>query len=243
MSQSVRVWCLALAVGVAAGNAFAESPRPWDSAGPLARPAPPGTATPDRGMRSLSLAWVDVAGTAPWAFSPAAGELSALLGRLGIRLSVRWVDVHAVTTASELTVILLPQRPAASRLSPEAMGATSIGSGSPRTVVVFAADVARTLGLTSPAPSWSMLQRLHFGVALGRVVVHELVHVLIPAQPHVREGLMAATLSGAQLRGPTPPIAPATAQALRSALGEPLPSAPASPSDVAQEGTTRPSLR
>jgi len=87
------------------------------------------------------------------------------------------------------------------------------------------------------------VQRRDFGVALGRVVVHELVHVLIPAQPHVREGLMAAKLSGAQLRGPTPPIAPATAQALRSALGEPLPSAPASPSAMAREGHDAPELR
>ena len=117
MSQSVRLWWLTLAVCVAAGDAFAGPPRPWDAADRLAGPAPSGTA-PDGGMPSLSLAWVDVAGTAPWAFSPAAGELSALLGRLGIRASVRRVDVHAVTTASELKVILLPQRPAASGLSP-----------------------------------------------------------------------------------------------------------------------------
>ena len=243
MSQSVRVWWLTLAACVAAGDAFAGPPRPGDPAGPLARPALPGTARPDRSIPSLSLAWVDAAGTAPWAFAPAASELSALLGRLGIRASVRRVDVHAVTTASELTVILLPQRPAASRLSPEAMGATSTGSGSPRTCVVFAAEVARTLGLAAPWPTWSTVQRRDFGVALGRVVVHELVHVLIPAQPHVREGLMAAKLSGAQLRGPTPPIAPATAQALRSALGEPLPSAPASPSAMAREGHDAPELR
>jgi hypothetical protein len=201
MSQSVRVWSLALAACVAAGDAFA---------------------APGRGP-SLSLAWVDVAGTAPWAFSPAASELSTLLGSMGIHASVREVDVHAVTTASELTVILLPQRPARSRLSADAMGATSIGAGSQRTMVVFVAEVARTLGLPPPRPTWSIPQRRELGVALGRVVAHELVHALVPAQPHLREGLMAPTLSRVQLRGPAPTIVPAMAEAMRAALGEPPP--------------------
>jgi hypothetical protein len=167
---------------------------------------------------SLSVVWVDVAGTAPWAFSGATRELAALLGGMDVRVHVRRGDVHEAWTESELIVVLVPRPPANSRVSAHAMGAISMSGGSPRSLAVFAEAVARTLGLAPAGGGWSVTQRRDFGVALGRVVVHELVHTLVPGQPHERRGLMAASLNRAQLVGAAPPIAPETAAAFRSAL-------------------------
>jgi hypothetical protein len=174
---------------------------------------------------SLSVVWVDVTATAPWAFPGVAHEVAVFLGRMGVRGLVRRGDVHDIVTKPEVTVVFLPRPPANSRVPERAMGATSTSAPS---TAVFASEVARTLGLTSPPETWSITQRRDFGVALGRVVVHELVHTVIPDQPHERRGrgLMAACLSRNQLVGPAPPIAPETVEAFRSALRAPRTSLP-----------------
>lgn len=177
---------------------------------------------------SLSVVWVDVTATAPWAFPWVAREVAAFLGRMGVRGLVRRGDVHGMLTKPEVMVVLLPRPPANSRVPERAMGSTYTSGGSAPSTAVFASEVARTLGLTSPPEMWSMTQRRDFGVALGRVVVHELVHTVIPDQPHERRGrgLMAACLSRNELVGPAPGIAPETAEAFRSALGAPPTSLP-----------------
>jgi hypothetical protein len=172
---------------------------------------------PRRG--SLSVVWVDVAATAPWAYPVAAHEVTALLERMDVHGLVERGDVHSVVTGSEVIVVLLPHRPPRSRLSEGAMGATSKSEESPRALAVFAAEVSRTLGFATEPGVWSPIQRRDFAVALGRVVVHELVHTVIPDRPHDRRGLMAASLNRYQLLCSAPAIAPETAEAFRSALG------------------------
>jgi hypothetical protein len=181
---------------------------------------------------SLSVVWVDVAGAAPWAFPLAAREVAALFGRMDVHGVVRRGGVHDAITGSEVVVVLLPRRPANSRLSEGAMGAISTGEESPRSVAVFAAETARTLGLAAASGGWSVTQRRDFGVALGRVVFHELVHTLIPNRPHDRRGIMAASLNRFQLAGSAPPIAPETAEAVRLALGAQPASQPALVADL-----------
>jgi hypothetical protein len=180
----------------------------------------------ESGAPCLSLVWVDVAGTAPWAFPGAAGEVEAFLGRMGVRGLVRRGDVHGMRSAPDVIVVLLPRRPANSQVSERAMGATSTNPGSSRSLALFASEVARTLGLTFLAGGWSITERRDFGVALGRVVVHELLHAMVPDHPHARTGLMAACLNRSQLVGSAPPIAPETAEAFRSALSAPPTSLP-----------------
>jgi hypothetical protein len=196
-SESVRVAWVLVAVGAMAVRAESDEPR----------------------ASSLSVVWVDVAGTAPWAFPVVAREVAALLGRTDVRGIVERGDVHSAVTGSEVVVVLLPHRPPNSRVSEGAMGAISTSEGAPRSLAVFAAEVARTLGLASAPGGWSPTQRRDFGVALGRVVVHELVHTVIPDRPHDRRGLMAASLNRNQLLRSAPPIAAETAEAFRSALG------------------------
>jgi hypothetical protein len=60
-----------------------------------------------------------------------------------------------------------------------------------------------------------------FGIALGRVVAHELVHALAPSVPH-GTGLMAEKLTCRQLTRPTLTFDPEVGLAVRAALrGEP----------------------
>jgi hypothetical protein len=196
--KSVRVAWVLVAVGALAIRAEADEPR---RAG------------------SLSVVWVDVAGTAPWAYPVAAHEVTALLERMDVRGLVERGDVHSVVTGSEVIVVLLPHRPPNSRLSEGVMGSTSTSEGSPRALAVFAAEVSRTLGFATESGGWSPVQRRDFAVALGRVIVHELVHTVIPDRPHDRRGLMAASLNRYQLLDSAAAIAPETAEAFRSALG------------------------
>ncbi|HVR70479.1 MAG TPA: hypothetical protein VMT87_06495, partial [Vicinamibacteria bacterium] len=60
--------------------------------------------------------------------------------------------------------------------------------------------------------------RREFGMALGRVVAHELVHALAPQRPHVKGGLMAERMGRALLLAPDLAIETATSEALRAAV-------------------------
>jgi hypothetical protein len=200
-------------------------------------PCPAGTIagpTPD-----LSLVWVDVTGVARFAFTEAARETAALLRRMGVAATIRAGDSRSVTEGSEMTVIVLPARTPGTRLDHSVMGATSRAPEGGRAIWVYAAGVASTLGLGSrPAPGWSMGQRREFGRALGRVVAHELVHAIAPERPHVKGGLMAASMGRALLLGSEIAIDIATSEALRTALaGRPAPEAARAAMPAAGEGS------
>jgi hypothetical protein len=53
------------------------------------------------------------------------------------------------------------------------------------------------------------------GRALGRVVAHELVHILTDSHDHGREGVARAALSGTQLITPRLPLSPSDLERLR----------------------------
>jgi hypothetical protein len=55
------------------------------------------------------------------------------------------------------------------------------------------------------------------GVAVGRVIAHEVVHALAPSVPH-GTGLMSASLTRRQLTAPSIPFEPEVALAVRAAL-------------------------
>jgi hypothetical protein len=54
------------------------------------------------------------------------------------------------------------------------------------------------------------------GRALGRVVAHELVHILTGSHDHGREGVAQAALSGAQLITPRLSLSPSDLERLRA---------------------------
>jgi hypothetical protein len=88
-----------------------------------------------------------------------------------------------------------------------------------------------------------MAQRREFGLALGRVVVHELVHALAPQRPHVKGGLMADRMGRALLLASDIVIDAGTSEALRAAVSGRAPArhALAAVSELSRErGAERP---
>jgi hypothetical protein len=83
---------------------------------------------------------------------------------------------------------------------------------------------ARIMGLVvrdhaAPSPVWIFVDNIvstlrtregfatdsrELGVAMGRVVAHEVIHALAPRHPHARTGLMSPVLDRAGLLGPRP---------------------------------------
>jgi hypothetical protein len=122
-------------------------------------------------------------------------EIAAILGSAGIR--VRWTeDGLAVGSAIHVAVVVSPSEPSGEgwHLSPSAMG-VYLSTAEASAVYVFYQRVARVVGVASGregmmAPS----DRKRLAKALGRVVVHELVHRIDPDLPHAEAGVMRGDL-------------------------------------------------
>jgi hypothetical protein len=176
-------------------------------------------ATPANADADVRLVWVDLAGLVRGSYPEAVREVERLLGRMGVRVSVREGEVRGTSDGSELTVVLLPGPPPGGRLAHNVMGAAQRTPEGVRAIWVYASGVGATLGLDPRAAAfWSLAERRFFGTALGRVVVHEVVHALAPQRPHARQGLMAERMGRAQLLGRQPAIDDATAQAVRDSV-------------------------
>jgi hypothetical protein len=69
-------------------------------------------------------------------------------------------------------------------------------------------------------------ERLAVGVAIGRVIAHEVVHALVPWLPH-GTGLMSSQLTWRQLTEEAPSVDAEVTLAFRAALrGDPVPPPP-----------------
>jgi len=101
----------------------------------------------------------------------------------GMDIEVDWSISRGATSVSpgDLSIVALLRDPG----RPEIMGATHRGS---LTAWVYCSSTALALGVDAKKP----LSALPLGRALGRVVAHEVVHMLAPAEPHRFEGLMVA---------------------------------------------------
>ena len=214
-TSRVGIACLAVLSGAGA------------QAGPLGFGLPPRRAAVDAGPATapanatadVRLVWVDLAGLVRGSYPEAVREVERLLGRMGVRASVREGDVRGTSDGSELTVVVLPGPPPGARLAHNVMGAAQRTPEGVRAIWVYASGVGATLGLDPKAAAfWSLPERRFFGTALGRVVVHEVVHALAPQRPHARQGLMAERMGRAQLLGRKPAIEEATAQAVRDSV-------------------------
>lgn len=64
---------------------------------------------------------------------------------------------------------------------------------------IYVPNVALALGLDPDAVRGSFEAQRRVGIALGRVVAHELVHVLAPEREHAQAGVMRRTLGAFHL--------------------------------------------
>ena len=141
----------------------------------------------------LRLLWFDPASAAPFAYAGAGGEVRSILGAAGV--DVVWEKGAAAPLApGEIAVILLDAEPARVGLRTDVMGC--VIKGDARSVLwVNLTTVARMLGLDPRSHvAWSGRERQQVATALGRVVAHEIVHLIAPQLPHATQGLLSATL-------------------------------------------------
>jgi hypothetical protein len=211
---------LALLLAAGAATTLRAGPLAWGTTPErfASRPCPTGSPA-SSGPRDLALIWVDVLGSARFAFPEASREILSLLDRMGVQAAVREGSPRTVSGESELTLILLPERPPGARLDRSVMGATHRTREGVRAVWVYAGGVGATLGLdVTRVGDWRAQDRKDFAIALGRVVVHELVHAVTPDRPHLKGGLMAQRMNRRLLLASNLVIDAGTAEAFRLAV-------------------------
>jgi len=166
----------------------------------------------------LRLMWVDVLGSAPYAFRLASREASAILAEAGVESEWTVGSAAAVSTDDELKVVLMEGITRGARLPEHVMGGTRRGAQS-RTTWVYLSNVLWALGLQDrSARTFTPGEEVEIARALGRVAAHEIVHALAPDVPHSRNGLMASRIGRAQLVHGSPTLSAREQKALRAGL-------------------------
>ena len=206
---------LALAFAAAApGASGADRPDvPFPELVPsLPEPAPGVPALPEaaRPAGELRLFWFDPTGLAPFVFQPTSREVSRIFRDVGVTL--RWEKGTSESNLGEggldIPVILLPADPMPTRASRRVLGLVPRDPLGARAVWVFLSSVRWTLGHDARSPRISPRQANELGLALARVVAHEVVHAVAPDAPHSNGGLMHDSMDRTFLLGMRAPIDP-----------------------------------
>jgi hypothetical protein len=175
------------------------------------------------GEGPVPLVWVDPAGAALGQGAVAREEARSLLSRMGAAVVWRGAAADGLARPGEVRVILL-DRAAERRPGKPILGATPPRFDVAPFVWVHVPGVRAVLGLppqgSLAAVEAPMVRAL--GVAIGRVVAHEVVHALAPQVPHGR-GLMSASFSRSQLTAPSISIGEDVLLSVQAALrGDPF---------------------
>jgi hypothetical protein len=137
----------------------------------------------------LRVAAVELANVPSLSFETMVVQLDALLAGSGVRLLWRRSGPGEETARDELRVVFLGA-PGRGAHAGHPILAASGPTGPAPTVWVYMPTVRAALGLPRATRFESFLAQRAMGVALGRVLAHELVHLLAPQVPH-GTGVMA----------------------------------------------------
>lgn len=179
-----------------------------DVAGALDSGPPTVLPTPDPTRRpTLKLLWFDPTRILPaWVTEVAGEEVRRIFRELGV--DVDFADAAPAATygdgpTPEIPVIFLREDPVKERRASRVMGLVVRNQKPTRAVWAFLEPVRWTLGVSSRARSLpvSRMEERGLGLALGRIVAHEVIHAIAPEEPHARHGLMSHSLDRAFLTG------------------------------------------
>jgi hypothetical protein len=186
----------------------------------------------------LRLLWFDPTRAVPARATAALGdEVKSIFRGLGVDIDFSEAAPDATYgdgATPEIPVILLRDDPVEERRSKRVMGLIVRNQKPTRAIWAFLEHVRWTLGVSALARSLpvSGLEEHALGLALGRVVAHEVIHAVAPEEPHARNGLMSHSLDRAFLLGKRADLDGRCGRAFLSqlaALGTPAPDdAPAS---------------
>jgi hypothetical protein len=166
----------------------------------------------------VRLAWTDPVGITAGGWFPAAEEASRVLGRLGLQAESRAARVSEPLRSDEVRVILVPGAPPRRKGGRSAIAGASSTYSIPK-VWVRPDGIAWILGASTPFHPLSARPEilLRFDRLLGRVVAHEVVHLIAPAIPH-GSGLMSACLDAGEFLQPNLRIDPEIAVLVQTAV-------------------------
>jgi hypothetical protein len=202
--------------------------RPASRAASLPGVAPRATAEAPlvAGGLSLHLVWLDPAGAAGSSVSAACDEAERVFKALGLVATWRRASVEEPPRDDEIRVILLDRATLNARHA-SVLGSTPEHFDGPPHVWIHVPGVRQVLGIADVRRgALDRHDSYALGVALGRVIAHEVVHALAPALPH-GEGLMRSSLSRRDLCASSAPVTPRLAAAVSRALADRLASASA----------------
>jgi hypothetical protein len=213
MSARGAAVSLALIVGVVPGTLGAgdREPRPRERF-----PSSSSSAAAPANSPALRLVWLDVSGVAPGVGGVARAEVGEILEGAGVELVWRRGFAGGESRPGEIRVIL-DDRLRVDRMSRRpVLGATPVGFRERPFVWIHVPGIRASLGLAPRAPMrpLELRRRRDLGVALGRVIAHEIVHALVPSVPHGGE-LMSARLTHQQLTAASLSIHPDVTPAVR----------------------------
>ncbi len=180
---------------------------------------------------ALQLLWFDPSRTLPAAATDVlAEEVREIFERLGVDVAFRVASPDATYgdgPVPEVPIILLKDDPIVSRRSSRVLGLVVRHQEPSRAVWAFLENVRWTLGLDRngdlpPGPRDRAL-----GLALARVVAHEVIHAMAPEEPHAKAGLMSHSMNRAFLLGDNAPLDVRCGRAFLSGLAARTPRAPA----------------
>lgn len=226
MSTALVVAVVALA-SCAGLDAAADQVPALDIEGAVGHPLAPPAAAPAVSPPGLRLVWMDPTGVATGVDARAREEAGALLTRMGASVTWRHGDAGELGANGEVHVILLDRAVEREPGTP-VLGATPARLEGASFVWVSVPNVRAILGLSprGPAIGLDLIASRALGIALGRVVAHEVVHALVPWVSH-GAGLMSPSLSHAKLTAASASFGPEVAAAVRAALrGEAPPARP-----------------
>ncbi len=162
----------------------------------------------------VSVLWVEAVSIPGAVRDTMVREAADILGPVGVRL--RWRNGPAVTESALDELRVVPVSTSRTRTkSGRMLGATGTDAG-PRTIWIDYENVAWVAGTTTERlVSADFPERRRVGVAMGRVVAHEVIHALVPELPHAGAGVMGERLLGTLERPAS--LDPRTHAAVRAA--------------------------
>jgi hypothetical protein len=180
-------------------------------------PADGGTVRADGARPVLRLVWFDPSDIASGSELVARGEAATLLARMGATVRWRRGTSGEVNRDEGIPVILVGEGPPDS--GTPILGATHNGRSAAPVVWVRVPNVQTAIGISRRRSLLGLppVELRLFGVALGRVVAHEVVHAVAPSVSH-GSGLMSGSLSRRQLTAASIPVDLEVALALQAAL-------------------------
>ncbi|MFI5006122.1 MAG: hypothetical protein ACHQKZ_01730 [Solirubrobacterales bacterium] len=171
-------------------------PRDWRAAAAmllvLALALSPRSAAGESGV-SLRILWVDTGLGDRAVRDVGLMEAREVLEPFGVGMLWRCGPPATESPEDEIRVVPLARR-LGEKAGRRILAATAMRDG-PRTVWLDWAGMLWLVGLdTDTLASAPPVEKRRLGVALGRVLAHELIHILLPDLPHASHGLMDEAL-------------------------------------------------